>query len=280
MQPGHSLGGRAVARPRVALLALYFFLLALYLFPLYWMFSSAFKTTQEITRIPPTLWPKVLSMKGFTKVWQPIFGRYFLNSFVYAGVSVALALFTSSLIGFVLVVYPSKLGNLLSWSAICMIMIPFTILVIPLYLLEVRLRLLNSYAGMIAPRIIYPFGIFFMQLAVRTVPRDLVDAAKIDGCSPMGIYWRVAVPLLKTSLATLATLEFVWRWNELLWPLIVANSERLFPITVGLAALVDPYFIEFDQYLAASVMVVAPIIVIFLLLQRFFVRGIAITGMK
>jgi ABC-type glycerol-3-phosphate transport system permease component len=161
-----------------------------------------------------------------------------------------------------------------------MIMIPFTILVIPLYLLEVRLRLLNSYAGMIAPRIIYPFGIFFMQLAVRTVPRDLVDAAKIDGCSPMGIYWRVAVPLLKTSLATLATLEFVWRWNELLWPLIVANSERLFPITVGLAALVDPYFIEFDQYLAASVMVVAPIIVIFLLLQRFFVRGIAITGMK
>jgi ABC-type glycerol-3-phosphate transport system permease component len=271
---------RRMSDGTVLLYVIYMLLLVLYIFPLYWMFSSSLKTTQEITRIPPTLWPHELSAKGFIKVWQPVFARYFLNSFIYAGGSVAIALFTSSLIGFVLVIYPSKLGTLLSWSAICMIMIPFTILVIPLYLLEVKLRLLNSYAGMIAPRVVYPFGIFFMQLAVRTIPRDLVDAAKIDGCNPMGIYRLVVVPLLKTSMATLATLEFVWRWNELLWPLIVASTEKLFPITVGLASLVDPYFIDFDQYLAACVIVVAPIIVMFLFLQRFFIRGIAITGLK
>ena len=264
----------------ILLYAIYFLLLAFYIFPLFWMFSSSLKTTQEITRIPPTLWPSELSLKGFIKVWQPIFGRFFLNSFIYAGGSMVIALFTSSLIGFIIVTYPSKLGTLLSWSAICMIMIPFTILVIPLYLLEVKLHLLNSYAGMIAPRIVYPFGIFFMQLAVQTIPGDLVDAAKIDGCSPMEIYWLIVVPLLKTSMATLATLEFVWRWNELIWPLIVASTEKLFPITVGLASLVDPYFIDFDQYLAACVMVVAPIIVMFLFLQKYFVEGIAITGLK
>lgn len=271
---------RRLTTGKLFLYLLFFILLLLYIFPLYWMFSSSLKTTREITNIPPTWWPQKLSFEGYRKVWQPIFARFFINSIVYAGGSVAFALFTSSLIGFVIVIYPSKIGTLLSWSAICLIMIPFTILIIPLYLLVVKLHLLNSYAGMIAPRIVYPFGIFFMQLAVRNVPKDLVDAAKIDGCTPLGIYWRVVLPLLKTNLATLATLEFVWRWNELLWPLIVASSERLFPITVGLAALVDPYFIEFDQYLAACVMVVAPIIVIFLILQKFFVRGIAVTGMK
>lgn len=271
---------RKIKRGKLVLYGFFFALIICYVFPLYWMFSSSFKTTSEITRIPPTWWPHLASIEGYIRVWRPIFARYFMNSFIYAGGSVAIALFTSSLIGFVIVIYPSKIGTILSWSAICLIMIPFTILIIPLYLLEVRLHLLNSYVGMIAPRMVYPFGIFFMQLAMRNIPKELIDAAKIDGCSPFGIYWRITLPLLETNLAALATLEFVWRWNELLWPLIVASTERLFPITVGLAALVDPYFIEFDQYLAACVMVVAPILVMFLFLQKFFVKGIAITGMK
>lgn len=271
---------RKIKGGKLVLYGLFFALIICYVFPLYWMFSSSFKTTSEITRIPPTWWPHLASIEGYIRVWRPIFARYFMNSFIYAGGSVAIALFTSSLIGFVIVIYPSKIGTILSWSAICLIMIPFTILIIPLYLLEVRLHLLNSYVGMIAPRMVYPFGIFFMQLAMRNIPKELIDAAKIDGCSPFGIYWRITLPLLETNLAALATLEFVWRWNELLWPLIVASTERLFPITVGLAALVDPYFIEFDQYLAACVMVVTPILVMFLCLQKFFVKGIAITGMK
>ncbi|MFQ5834530.1 MAG: carbohydrate ABC transporter permease [bacterium] len=265
---------------KLVLYGFFFALIICYVFPLYWMFSSSFKTGGEIIRIPPTWWPHLFSVEGYIEVWRPIWIRFFINSFIYAGGSVAIALFTSSLIGFVIVVYPSKIGTILSWSAICLIMIPFTILIVPLYLLEIKLHLLNSYVGMIAPRMVYPFGIFFMQLAMRSIPRDLIDAAKIDGCSPLGIYWRVALPLLGTSLAALVTLEFVWRWNELLWPLIVASTEKLFPITVGLASLVDPYFIEFDQYLAASVMVIAPILIMFLCLQKFFVKGITITGMK
>ena len=271
---------KKISAGKVLLFTFFLILLILYIFPVYWMFSSSFKTTREITRIPPTWRPMDFSVEGYAEVWEPIFARFFLNSIIYAGGSVLVALFTSSLIGFVIIIYPSKLGTLLSWSAICLIMIPFTILVIPLYLLLVRFHLLNSYLGMIAPRIVYPFGIFFMQLAVRNIPKDLIDAARIDGCSLFGIYLRIIVPLLKTSIATLATLEFVWRWNELLWPLIVASTERLFPITVGLASLIDPYFIEFDQYLAACVMVVTPTIVMFLFLQRFFVKGIAITGLK
>lgn len=258
----------------------FFAIILCYVFPLYWMFSSSFKTAGEVIRIPPTWWPHLLSVEGYIEVWRPIWVRFFINSFIYAGGSVAISLFTSSLIGFVIVTYPSKIGTILSWSAICLIMIPFTILIVPLYLLIIKLHLLNSYLGMIAPRMVYPFGIFFVQLAMRNIPRDLIDAAKIDGCTPLGIYWRVVLPLLGTSLAALVTLEFVWRWNELLWPLIVASTEKLFPITVGLASLVDPYFIEFDQYLAACVIVVTPILIMFLCLQKFFVKGIVITGMK
>jgi len=265
---------------KLVLYGFFFAIILCYVFPLYWMFSSSFKTTGEIIRIPPTWWPHLFSVEGYIEVWRPIWVRFFINSFIYAGGSVTIALFTSSLIGFVIVTYPSKIGAILSWSAICLIMIPFTILIIPLYLLIIKLRLFNSYLGMIAPRMVYPFGIFFMLLAMRNIPRDLIDAAKIDGCTPLGIYWRVVLPLLKTSLAALATLEFVWRWNELLWPLIVASVEKLFPITVGLASLVDPYFIEFDQYLAACVIVVAPIVIMFLSLQKFFVKGVTITGFK
>jgi len=265
---------------KLVLYGFFFAIILFYVFPLYWMFSSSFKTAGEVIRIPPTWWPHLLSVEGYIEVWRPIWVRFFINSFIYAGGSVAISLFTSSLIGFVIVTYPSKIGTILSWSAICLIMIPFTILIVPLYLLIIKLHLLNSYLGMIAPRMVYPFGIFFIQLAMRNIPRDLIDAAKIDGCTPLGIYWRVVLPLLGTSLAALVTLEFVWRWNELLWPLIVASTEKLFPITVGLASLVDPYFIEFDQYLAACVIVVTPILIMFLCLQKFFVKGIVITGMK
>lgn len=271
---------RRIEGEKLALYVFLFFLLICYIFPLYWMFSSSFKSYQEITRIPPTWWPHSATIGGYIKVWRPIFVRYFINSLVYAGGSTAIPILTSSLIGFVLVVYPSRIGTVLFWAALCLMMVPFQVLIIPLYLLEVKLHLLDSYAGMIAPRIIYPFGIFFAYLIMRNIPRDLIDAAKLDGCTPLGIYWRVALPLLKTNLAALATLVFIWRWNELLWPLIVASTEKLFPITIGLAALIDPYFIDVNQYLAACVMVVIPAFIIFLCLQKFFVKGIAITGMK
>ena len=271
---------RRIEGEKLVLYVFLFLLLICYIFPLYWMFSSSFKSYQEITRIPPTWWPHSATIGGYIKVWRPIFVRYFINSFVYAGGSTAIPILTSSLIGFVLVIYPSRIGTVLFWAALCLMMVPFQVLIVPLYLLEVKLHLLDSYAGMIAPRIIYPFGIFFFYLIMRNIPRDLVDAAKIDGCTPLGIYWRIILPLVGTSLAAMSTLVFVWRWNELLWPLIVASTEKLFPITIGLAALIDPYFIDVNQYLAACVMVVVPVFIIFLCLQKFFVKGIAITGMK
>lgn len=264
-------------------LVLYGFLvviITLYILPLYWMVSSSFKTTSEITQIPPTWWPHISSIDGYIKVWRPIFLQYFINTFIYAGGSTGIGLFTSSLIGFVIVIYPSRIGEILFWSAVCLIMVPFTLLIIPLYLMEIELGLVNTYIGMIAPRVVYPFGIFFMRQAMRNVPRALVDAAKIDGCSTFRIYWQIVLPLVKTNLAALAILEFVWRWNELMWPLIIATTEKMFPVSVGLAALVDPYFIELDQYLAASMIIIIPVFIIFLSLQKFFIKGVAISGMK
>ena len=270
-------------RVKAGMLVLYCFMfvvIILYILPLYWMISSSFKTTAEITRIPPTWWPHLFSVGGYTKVWRSIFLRYLLNTLIYAGGSTVVGLFTSSLIGFVIVTYPSRIGGLLFLSSVCLIMVPFTLLVIPLYLMEIKLGLINTYIGMIAPRVVYPFGIFFMRQAMRNVPRELVDAAKIDGCSTFRIYWQVVLPLVKASLAAITILMFVWRWNELMWPLIIASTEKMFPVSVGLAALIDPYFIELDQYLAASMIIIVPVFIIFLSFQKFFVKGVALSGMK
>jgi multiple sugar transport system permease protein len=277
------------ARRRVGSVLLYALLLAfgvIFAFPFYWVLSASVKDVVEIRAIPPTWWPHSFELDAYGRVWSEKFARYFLNSFVYAGTVTVIDIFTSTLIGFVLVKHVSRLGNIVFWFILSATMVPFVTYLLPLFTLLIqmqdlfRIPVINTYWGMILPWIISPFGVFLMRQAMYSVPNELLDAARIDGASDWTAFWRVVVPLVKQNMAALALLIFIFRYDDLLWPLVVAQSPAMYPVTIGLVEFIGEFFVEYDLYTAAAVMTIVPVLVIYLVLQRFIIEGIATQGLK
>jgi multiple sugar transport system permease protein len=271
---------------RVLLYALLLLFGVIFIFPFYWVLTASVKESAEIRAIPPTWWPHSFTLDAYGKVWSAKFARYFLNSFVYAGAITLVDVVTSTLIGFVLIKHPSRLGNIVFWTILSATMVPFVTYLLPLFGLLIALQdllhipFVNTYWGMILPWIISPFGVFLMRQAMYSVPNDLLDAARIDGASDWGIFWKIVMPLVKQNMAALALLVFIFRYDDLLWPLVVAQSTNMYPITIGLVEFIGEFFVEYDLYTAAAVMAIVPILVIYLVLQRFIIEGIATQGMK
>lgn len=258
----------------------------IFAFPFYWVISASVKDVAEIRAIPPTWWPHSFELDAYARVWSDKFARFFLNSFVYAGVVTAIDIFTSSLIGFILIKRPSKFGNILFWVILSATMVPFVTYLLPLFNLLIALQnllgipMVNTYWGMILPWMISPFGVFLMRQAMYSVPNELLDAARIDGASDWTTFWRIVVPLVKQNMAALALLIFIFRYDDLLWPLVVAQSASMYPVTIGLVEFIGEFFVEYDLYTAAAVMAIAPVIAIYFVLQRFIIEGIATQGLK
>lgn len=271
---------RALLYLALGIVALIFFV------PLYWVVVSSVKETPELRAIPPTWWPHTFTLEHHIKVWTPKFARYFLNTFIYAGGVTLVVIITSSLIAFVLVKHPSKFGDLLFGLIVATMMVPFAIYVVPLHGLLLTIErtfhvpMLNTYWGMILPWVVYPFGIFLMRQAMFGVPDDLIDAAKIDGASTLGTFWLVVVPLVRGHVMALAIFSFIFRYNDLLWPLVVATTDRMYPITVGLMEFVGEYFVEYGLFTAASAAVIVPVLLLYIFLQRYIIQGVAMTGLK
>jgi len=278
------------ARHRVGTILLYLglgILAIIYFVPLYWVITASFKETAELVRVPPTWWPQSFTLEHHLRVWATSkFLTYFINSFIYSGGTTLVVIFTSSLIAFVLVKHPSKYGNLLFGLIVATMMVPMVTYIVPLHGLLVSIQqnlgipMLNTYWGMILPWVLYPFGIFLMRQAMFSVPDDLIDAGKIDGASTLRIYWEVVLPLLRSNIMALAILVFIFRYSDLLWPLVVSTTSSMYPITVGLVEYVGMYFTEYGQFTAAAVLVILPILVLYLILQRNIIEGVALTGMK
>ena len=272
--------GQFVLYAILILLALIFF------FPFYWVIIASFKSASELRQIPPTWWPQDLIFTNYPEVWDARFARYFLNSFIYSGGTTLIVLFTSSLIGYVLVKDESRLGNILFWLILATSMVPFVTYLLPLFKLLIRIQdllgipMINTYWGMILPWVVFPFGVFMMRQAMISVPNDLLDAARIDGASEFGIYRRVAVPLVSHNMAALAIILFIFKYDDLLWPLVVAQRTEMYPVTVGLVEYIGQFFIEYDLYTTAAVMAMAPIFVVYFALQRYIIEGIALQGLK
>ncbi len=258
----------------------------LFVLPFYWNLLASLKFPSEARRIPPTWWPEIWTLTNYIAVLDPVFLRYFLNSFIYAGALTIIISFTSSLAGFVIVKFPSKVGNFIFWMIIAQLMVPFATYVIPLFGMMLFIQrtfgipLLNTYQGMILPGMVSAFGIFLMRQAMLSVPGELLDAARIDGASTWRIYWNVALPLVTASLAALATFVFLGAYNDLLWPLIVAQEQEMFPISVGLITFVGEFYTEYGRFNAAAAISTVPIIVVYFLMQRHIVQGIALQGIK
>lgn len=252
------------------------------LFPLLWLLSTAFKSGSEnIFEFPPQLLPSQPTFGNFIKVWQtnPM-GRYLVNSLIVASLTVGFNLLFCSLAA-----YP--LARLNFWgrdgiftAIIATIMIPFQIVMIPLYVLTVQLGLRNTYLGLIFPSIASAFGIFLLRQAFLGVPKELVEAARIDGCSELGIWWHIMLPAIRPALMTLAIFVFIGSWSDFLWPLLILDQPEYYTLPLGVAKLAGTFSLDWRLVAAGSVISIAPVLLLFLLLQHYIVPTDAATGVK
>ena len=287
VRPRETAMSRFRARmPSVTVILLLALLAIIFAVPFYWVLISSVKTNAELRSIPPTWWPVNFTLDNFPRAWSAKFGRYMVNSFIYGGVSTLIITFTSTLIAYVLVKDRSRFGDLLFWVILSAAMVPFVTYLLPLFNMLLRIQALvgfpivNSYIGMILPWIVSPFGIFLMRQAMFGVPNELLDAARIDGASDFTTLTKVVFPLVMQSAAALMILMFIFRYDDLLWPLVVAQQPSMYPVTVGLAEFVGDFFTEFDLFNAAALIAMLPIALIYFFLQRYIVEGIATQGLR
>ncbi len=256
-------------------------LAATMLAPFLWMLSTSLMDELEVFRFPPRLIPETLRWDNYTGAFtaRP-FARYFLNSFVFASLVVVGQLFTAATAGYAFAKYEFRGRDKLFMLYLSTMMVPAAVVLIPRFLLIDAFGWLDTYAGLVSTELVTVWGVFLMRQYFRTVPRELEDAARIDGASPWRVFWSISLPLAKPALATLALFAFIDAWKNLLWPLVVTRSMGMRTVEVGIASFHGTFVFNWPFQMAAAVMAVVPVIVLFVFTQRFFVRGIQMTGFK
>ncbi|MGL4378710.1 MAG: carbohydrate ABC transporter permease [Microcoleaceae cyanobacterium] len=254
----------------------------LMLFPLLWLLSTSLKSPEEnIFQFPPQLWPIKPTLQNFIKVWQSTpFGQYLFNSTLVASLTVALNLLFCALGAYPLARLDFRGKNLIFAGIVSTIMIPFQIVMIPLYVLAVQLGLRNSYLGIILPGIASAFGIFLLRQAFLGVPKELEEAARIDGCSELGIWWHIMIPAIRPALVTLGIFVFIGAWSDFLWPLIILDRPEYYTLPLGVAKLAGTFSLDWRLIAAGSLISIAPVIVVFLVLQKYIVPTETASGIK
>ncbi len=273
------------ARRRIASVALLIVAAAATLavmLPILIIVFTAFKPVSEVNAFPPTLLPGAWTLDNFTRIFTELpFARLIVNSFVFAGGVTLFALVFDSLAAYALARLDFRGSRVLLIAIIASLMIPFQATLIPIYQLVSDLGWVNSYAGMIAPRAADAFGIFFLRQFFLSLPRDLDNAARIDGASEFRIFRSVVLPNAVPALLTLGIYIFVNNWNDLLWPLVFTTDAEMGTVTSGLTLLTGPGgIIPQGVMMAGSLIAVLPLAIVFLLIQRRFVESIASTGLK
>ncbi len=252
------------------------------LFPFLWMLATALRPQghqADLSLIPQPY----LAWENFARAWtypHTLFNQYALNSLIIAVVSTALAVFLNALSGFAFAKYNFPGKTVLFYIVLATLMVPFQITMIPTYVTVAKLGLINNYWGVILPGTASAFGIFLVRQFMQSIPNELLDAARIDGCSEIGIFWRIMVPLSRTVLAVLALLTFLYRWNDYLLPLLVLNRQQMFTLPIGITNFIGEYQADWSLVMAASLVSIVPTVGLFIFFQRYFVSGIAMTGMK
>lgn len=268
---------------KTAIIYLILLLIALgMLFPLFWLLSTAFKSpTEDIFTVSWQWFPQNPTWDNFLSVWQTYpFGGYLFNSTVVAVLTVSLNLLFSSLAAYPLARLNFQGRDLLFAVIVATIMIPFQIVMIPLYILTVQLGLRNTYLGIIFPNLASAFGIFLLRQAFQGVPKELEEAARIDGCSELGIWWHIMIPAVRPALVTLAIFVFIGAWSDFLWPLIVLDRPEYYTLPLGVAKLASALDLDWRLIAAGSVISIAPALLLFVFLQRYIIPTDAGSGVK
>ncbi len=254
----------------------------LILFPLFWLLSTAFKSpTENLFEFPPQLFPQKPTFNNFVQVWQTNpFGRYLLNSTIVASLTVSFNLLFCALAAYPLARLNFRGRDWVFTAIVATLLIPFQIVMIPLYVLTVQLGLRNSYLGIILPNLASAFGIFLLRQAFQGVPKELEEAARIDGCSELGIWWNIMLPSIRPALVTLGIFVFIGAWSDFLWPLLILDQPEYYTLPLGVAQLASTFSLDWRLIAAGSVISIVPILLLFLWVQRYIVPTDTATGVK
>lgn len=249
--------------------------------PLAYMLSTSFKAPNEVFMLPIRWVPAEILVENYTTpLEERPFLRWFFNSAFVATSVTILVVLTSALAGYSFAKFKYPGRDILFWTIIATMMIPLEAMIVPLFILVRDLGWLNTYQGLIIPAGGSAFGIFLMRQHMLSMPDELIEAARIDGASEIGIFWRIVLPVNQPALSALGIFAFMWNWNSFLYPLLVANRDEMRTLPIGLASFESAYSTNYPQLMAVSVLAILPVLLVFFVLQNKFIESMALTGVK
>ncbi len=249
--------------------------------PYLYIFSSSFKETYTLISIPPRLFPEQFVWDNYTYILRELpFSLWFFNTILVAVLVTVGTVLIDALAAYAFAKKQFWARDFLFGLMLATIMIPGALLLIPAFLITNKLGLLNSYGGLIIPALANVLGVFLLRQFMQTIPEELEHAARIDGCSDFGVFWRIILPLSAPALATLSIVVFTSQWNNLVWPLVVLNDKDLYTLPLGLALLRSEFQVNYGITSAAAFLSVVPLIIVFIFLQRYFLEGLTVGAVK
>jgi len=259
-------------------------LAAVWLLPLVWIATTSLKLEPEIIQLPIRWFPMHPSTHNFavalTTNRTASISRAFLNSTIVATAETLVTLAIDTMAGYALARLQFPGRNFIFIVVVASIMVPFQVTLVPLYLMFEQASWLNTYQALILPGLSRAFGVFLMRQFFLALPKDLSDAARIDGAGPLMVFTRVALPLVRPALAALGIFTFLRSWNEFTWPLIAISTNRMMTLPVALSRLLSSFQVEYGIVMAGATMAALPLIIVFFVMQRQIIQGVALTGMK
>lgn len=268
-----------------AILVLIFVLIGfLSLFPFGALLLASFKPPTELLRygLNLRLQAELLSFDNYLYLFTDgnIYFMWFKNSVVITVFSTILTLLLSSMVGYGLAVYNFKGRNLIFILVLFVMMVPVEIIMLPLYKLAIFMKMMDTYWGVIIPSVVSPFAVFFFRQFAVGIPKDFLDAGRIDGCTEYGIFFKIMAPLMAPAFGAMAILQALGSWNNFIWPLIVLRTDTMFTLPIGLSALLTPYGNNYNILLSGCIISVLPILILFVIFQRYFISGLTMGGVK
>ncbi len=249
--------------------------------PYLYIFSSSFKETYTLISIPPQLFPEQFVWDNYTYILRELpFSLWFFNTILVAVLVTVGTVLIDALAAYAFAKKQFWARDFLFGLMLATIMIPGALLLIPAFLITNKLGLLNSYGGLIIPALANVLGVFLLRQFMQTIPEELEHAARIDGCSDFGVFWRIILPLSAPALATLSIVVFTSQWNNLVWPLVVLNDKDLYTLPLGLALLRSEFQVNYGITSAAAFLSVVPLVIVFIFLQRYFLEGLTVGAVK
>lgn len=250
-------------------------------FPFLWMVSGAFKDALEVVKMPPRLLPDQFNFNNFIEIrkYFPI-ERFLLNSVITSVITTVLQLLICSMAAFVFAKFRFKGREVLFMIYLVTLMIPKQVTLVPLFIIFTRMKLTDTFLGLILPDLFSAFGTFMLRQHMMTIPDSFLEAAYMDGASYLKVFAKIVLPLSKPVLATLGILTFMYSWNNFLWPLIIINSKELMTLPLGLSKLTGRWATEWNILMAGNTISFIPILIVYLFAQNYFIKGLTLGGNK